>query len=230
LLVVLLLVLKVARIPLTAFAFLGGALAIGVGFGAQNVIKNLISGVIILFERKIRVGDIVSVGGMSGTVLSVDLRATTVRGFDGIDAIVPNSTLLENQISNWSGGNPNLRRAIAVGVAYGSDVRKAAQLIGDCARAHASVLPDPAPEVLFEDFGSDALMLRLLYWIWLGGPRGGPTVDSDLRYAIDDALRAAGISIAFPQRDVHLDLTGPLRVELAAGSNPNAPPGTSSAS
>jgi len=100
LLVVVLLVLRVARIPLTAFAFLGGALAIGVGFGAQNVIKNLISGVIILFERKIRVGDIISVGGMSGTVIDVDLRATTVRGFDGIDAIVPNSTLLENQISN----------------------------------------------------------------------------------------------------------------------------------
>jgi len=218
LLVVLLLVLKMARIPLTAFAFLGGALAIGIGFGAQNVIKNLISGVIILFERKIRVGDIVSIGGTAGTVLSVDFRATTVRGFDGIDAIVPNSALLENQISNWSGGNPTMRRTIAVGVAYGSDVRKAAQLVTDCARAHASVLTDPPPEVLFDDFGSDALMLRLLYWIRLGGPRGGPTVDSDLRYAIDDALRAAGIAIAFPQRDVHLDVTGPLRVELSGGS------------
>ena len=223
LLVVLLFVLKMARIPLTAFAFLGGALAIGIGFGAQNVIKNLISGVIILFERKIRVGDVVSIGGTPGTVLSVDLRATTVRGFDGIDAIVPNSTLLENQISNWSGGNPNVRRSIVVGVAYGSDVRKAAQLVTDCAVGHASVLPDPPPEVLFDDFGSDALSLRLLYWIRLGGPRGGPTVDSDLRYAIDDALHAAGIDIAFPQRDVHLDVTGPLRVELTRSSTNGVP-------
>ena len=104
-------------------------------------------------------------------------------------------------------------------------MRKAAQLIGDCARAHASVLPDPPPEVLFDDFASDALTLRLLYWIQLGGPRGGPTVDSDLRYAIDDALRAAGIGIAFPQRDVHLDIAGPLRVELAGVSGQTAPPG-----
>lgn len=218
LLVVLLLVLKMARIPLTAFAFLGGALAIGVGFGAQNVIKNLISGVIILFERKIRVGDIVSIGGMSGTVINVDLRATTVRGFDGIDAIVPNSTLLENQVSNWSGGNPNIRRAIALGVAYGSDVRKAAQLVTACARAHASVLSDPAPEVLFDNFASDDLQLRLLFWVALGGARGGPTVDSDLRYAIHDALQAAGIGMAFPQRDVHLDMAAPLRVELTRAS------------
>jgi potassium efflux system protein len=213
-LVVLMIVLKLARIPITAFAFLGGALAIGVGFGAQNVIKNLISGIIILLERKIRVGDIVSVGGVSGTVLTVDLRATTVRGFDGIDAIVPNSNLLENQVSNWSGGSPDMRRVILVGVAYGADVRRAASLIRDCASAHPEVLAEPAPEVLFEDFASDALTLRLLYWFRLGGPRSGSGVDSDLRFAINDALAAAGIAIAFPQRDVHLDMAGPLRVEL----------------
>jgi len=223
-LAVLLLVLKLARIPLTAFAFLGGALAIGVGFGAQNVIKNLISGVIILFERKIRVGDIVSIGGVAGTVLNVDLRATTVRGFDGIDAIVPNSNLLENQISNWSGGSPDIRRAIVVGVAYGSDMRKAAQVITDCAAVHASVLKQPAPEALFSDFGSDNLALTLLYWTRLGGARGGPSVDSDLRFAIADALKAAGIGIAFPQRDVHFDMAGPLRVELSGAAAPAPTP------
>jgi len=195
LLVVLLLVLKMARIPLTAFAFLGGALAIGIGFGAQNVIKNLISGVIILFERKIHVGDIVTVGGMTGTVLAVDFRATTVRGFDGIDAIVPNSTLLETQISNWSGGNPNVRRVIGVNVARGCDVRKASELLAGCALAHGSVLPDPPPAVLFDDFSKDSLVLRLQYWVRLDGPRSGPAVDSDLRYAINDALHAAGIGI-----------------------------------
>lgn len=222
LLVVLLVVLKLARIPLTAFAFLGGALAIGVGFGAQNVIKNLISGVIILFERKIHVGDIVSVGGMSGTVTTVDLRATTVRGFDGIDAIVPNSTLLENQISNWSGSSPDVRRTIAVGVAYGSDMRRAAQTILRCAQGNPDVLPQPAADVLFEDFGADALVLRLRYWTRLDGPRGGPGVDSDLRFAIHDALAEQGIAIAFPQRDVHLDVPGALRIELAGRMDADA--------
>jgi len=231
-LVVLMVVLKMARIPITAFAFLGGALAIGVGFGTQNIIKNIISGIIILFERKIRVGDIVSIGGMSGTVQTVDLRATTVRGFDGIDAIVPNSSLLENQISNWSGGSPDVRRSVVVGVAYGSDLRQAAQLIGDCATANPWVMKEPAPEVLFEDFGSDSLSLRLQYWTRLGGERGGPGVDSDLRFAIADALQTAGIGIAFPQRDVHLDVpAGALRVELSraappppAGAAPASPP------
>lgn len=214
LLIVLMIVLKLARIPITAFAFLGGALAIGVGFGAQNVIKNLISGIIILFERKIRVGDIVSVGGISGTVQTVDFRATTLRGFDGIDAIVPNSTLLENQVSNWNGSSPDVRRVILVGVAYGSDVRRATQLITDCAAAHPSVLPEPPPEVFFDDFAADALSLRLQYWFRLNGPRSGAGVDSDLRFAINDALAAAGISIAFPQRDVHLDVLGPIKVAI----------------
>lgn len=223
--VVVLIVLRLARIPLTAFAFLGGALAIGVGFGTQTIIKNLISGVIILLERKIHVGDTVTIGGMSGTVMTVDFRATTVRGFDGVDAIVPNSQLLENQISNWSGGGPSVRRVVEVGVAYGSDVRRAADLVTACARDHASVLENPAPEVLLSDFGADALTLRLLYWTRLGGSRGGPGVDSDLRFAIEQALREAGIGIAFPQRDVHLDLAGPVRVEVlppsgAAGAPP----------
>jgi potassium-dependent mechanosensitive channel len=221
-LVVLLVVLKLARIPITAFAFLGGALAIGVGFGAQNVIKNLISGIIILFERKIRVGDIVAIGGMAGTVVTVDLRATTVRGFDGIDAIVPNSILLENQISNWSGGSPEMRRTIAVGVAYGSDLRRAARIIADCAGAHPSVLQLPVPEVLFDDFGNDNLSFKLQYWMRLGGPHGGPAIDSDLRFAIAEGLEGAGIVIAFPQRDVHLDAAAPLRVQIVGGSPPGA--------
>ena len=222
-LVVLLLVLRMARIPLTAFAFLGGALAIGVGFGAQNVIKNLISGVIILFERKVRVGDTVTIGGVSGTVTAVDLRATTVRGFDGVETLVPNSNLLENQVSNWSSGSPLVRRSLSVGVAYGSDTQRTAGLVLDCARRHAAVLAEPAPEVLFDDFGADALMFRLQYWLRLDGPRTGPGIDSDLRFEIERALREADIGIAYPQRDVHLDTRTPLRVEVAL----QAPPGRS---
>ena len=214
LLAVLLVVLELAHIPLTAFAFLGGALAIGVGFGTQNIIKNLISGVIILFERKIRVGDIVTIDGVSGTVTSVDLRATTVRGFDGIEAIVPNSQLLENRVSNWSYGNPVVRRTLDTGLRYGDDARAGAAAVLECARADVAVLTDPSPEVLFADFGADAQLLRLQYWIRLGGPRAGPTVDSDLRHAISAAFAARGLVIAFPQRDVHLNVASPIDVRV----------------
>jgi small-conductance mechanosensitive channel len=106
---------------------------------------------------------------------------------------------------------------VVVGVSYGSNLRQAATLITACATAHEAVLKQPAPEVFFEDFGSDSLTLRLQYWTRLGGERAGPSVDSDLRFAISDALQAAGIGIAFPQRDVHLDVPGSLRVELATG-------------
>jgi len=95
--------------------------------------------------------------------------------------------------------------------------------LATCAREHRSVLPVPAPEVLLHDFGNDALVLRLLYWTRLGGERGGPTVDSDLRFAIEQALRQAGIPIAFPQRDVHLDLAGPVQVQVLDGAPPRAP-------
>lgn len=213
-LVVLVAVLKLARIPLTVFAFLGGALAIGVGFGTQNIIKNLISGVIILFERKIRVGDIVTIDSVSGTVAAVDLRATTVLGFDGVNAIVPNSLLLENRVSNWSIGSPTVRRALVVGLSYGQDTRRASQVLMDCLRANPDVLPLPAPEVLFDNFGDDAQVLRLQYWVRLGGLRAGPTVDSELRHAIAEAFSAEGLVIAFPQRDVHLDLQAPLDLRL----------------
>lgn len=213
-LMVLVAVLKVARIPLTVFAFLGGALAIGVGFGTQNIIKNLISGVIILLERKIRVGDIVTIDGVSGTVTAVDLRATTVRGFDGINAIVPNSLLLENRVNNWSIGSPTVRRSLLVGVGYGKDARRACDLLMGCARANPDLLVDPGPEVLFDDFGADAQTLRLQFWVRLGGPRAGPTVDSNLRHAIAEAFAAAGLGIPFPQRDVHVDLQAPVQVLL----------------
>lgn len=194
-LAVLMTALKMARIPITAFAFLGGALALGIGVGAQNVFKNLICGVILLFERKIRVGDIVSVGGMSGTVLSVDLRATTIRGFDGVDAIVPNSNLLENPISNWSGGNPDIRRTVDVTVATGCDVRKASQILLDCAAANSAVLADPPAAVLLVDFGGSKLTLRLQYWVRLDSGGVGPEVDSRVRFAILDALAPDNVEV-----------------------------------
>jgi small-conductance mechanosensitive channel len=217
-LVVLIAVLKVARVPLTAFAFLGGALAIGVGFGTQNIIKNLISGMIILFERKLRVGDIVTIGNLSGTVAAVDLRATTVRGFDGIDFIVPNSSLLENQVSNWTYLNSVMRREVSVGVAYGTDLQRGKQVLLACAASVPGILTEPTTEVLVARFGDDGIEVRLQFWIRLQTERSGPVIESDLRLAIDAGLRAAGISIPFPQRDVHLHMVPSAPGEAGTGS------------
>jgi len=211
-------VLNLARIPLTVFAFLGGALAIGVGFGTQTIIKNFISGIIILFERKIRVGDIIDLGGMTGQVTAVDLRATTVRGFDGVEALVPNSNFLEQQVVNWTYSNQQIRREIRVGVAYGTHVREAEAVLLGIAKTHPNVLPDPTPEVFFEDFADSALLLALVYWVELGPGRMARRIDSELRHEIYTGLAAAGVAISFPQRDLHLDTISPLKVEMVSPS------------
>ena len=207
-------VLNLARIPLTVFAFMGGALAIGVGFGTQTIIKNLISGIIILFERKIRVGDIVNIGETTGHVVAVDLRATTISAFDGVEALVPNSNFLENPVVNWTYSSPSIRREIRIGVAYGSDTRLAASILAQCAREHAHVLAEPVPEVFFEDYGDSALLFVLVYWVKLGLQVGPRRVDSDLRHAIGDRFVEAGIGVPFPQRDIRLEVSGPLPIQI----------------
>jgi small-conductance mechanosensitive channel len=143
-------------------------LAIGVGFGAQNIIKNVISGIIILLERKVRVGDIIEQGGMTGHVTAIDLRATTVRGFDGIEALVPNSSLLETQVINWTYSNHQIRRELKIGVAYGSDTRAAELVLQNAAISHPKVLEVPAPEVFFEDFADSSLLMVLIFGLSLG--------------------------------------------------------------
>jgi small-conductance mechanosensitive channel len=193
---VVLLALRLAHIPVTAFAFLGGALALGFGFGAQNVLKNFISGVIILFERKIRAGDVVSVGGVTGTVSAIDLRATTLRGADGIDTIVPNSTLLESQVNNWSLASAWVRRSIMLTLPLGIDPRHVMDMVVACARERDDVLQQPAPNALLEDIGGTAVSVKLQYWIRIDAPRAGAEVDSELRLAVIDRLAAAGIALA----------------------------------
>jgi len=212
--VLIVLVLNLARIPLTVFAFMGGALAIGVGFGTQTIIKNVISGIIILFERKIRVGDIIAIGGTTGHVTAVDLRASTVRSFDGVEALVPNSSFLENQVVNWTYSNSQIRREIRIGIAYGSPVHEAADIIAGCAEDHGHVLSDPPPAVFFEDFGDNALIMALVFWVELNASLPGRRIDSDLRFAIEKRLRTAGIDIPFPQRDIRLKVADALPVQV----------------
>ena len=209
--------LNLARIPLTVFAFMGGALAIGVGFGTQTLLRNFISGIIVLFERKVRVGDIVDVDGVQGVVTAVDVRSTTVRQFDGIETMVPNSLLLENKVTNWTGESPTMRRVVKVGVAYGSPTRQVADILSQAAGEHGLVLKDPSPFVIFEDFGDNALVFALYFWVDLA-KSNGMQVQSDLRFMLEKRFAEAGISIAFPQRDVHVDSSRPLQIEVVGGA------------
>lgn len=216
------LILNLARIPLSVFAFAGGALAIGIGFGAQTIIKNFISGLILIFERKIRVGDIVELGGVTGHVTAVDLRAATVLGFDGVEALIPNANFIENQVVNWTYSNRLVRRELKLGVAYGTDVRLTETLLLAAAAEHRHVATDPAPEVFFEDFGDSALAVALVYWVEMEDQMSARRVDSDLRHDIYGRLGRAGITIPFPQREVRVTISQPASVrtvnELALGA------------
>ena len=204
------LLLNLARIPLSVFAFLGGTLAIGVGFGAQTIIKNFISGLIVLFERKIRIGDVVELGGVAGYVTAVDLRATTVHGFNGVEALIPNANFVEHQVVNWTYSSRQVRRELTVDIAYGTDVRQAETLFLAATAEHESVLKDPAPEVFFDGFGDNALKVALVYWVDFDGPTGPRRVDSDLRHNIYGRLAESGIHIPFPQREVHVNFAHPV--------------------
>jgi small-conductance mechanosensitive channel len=217
-LALLLLTLNAARIPLTVFAFLGGALAIGVGFGTQTIIRNSISGMIVLAERRVRIGDTIEVDGVTGTVASVDVRATTVRGFDGVETIIPNSALLENKVTNWTFTDQKVRRAVKVGVAYGSNLRDVAELLEETVKRHGHVLDDPPPQVYLDDFGDNAVSFLVHFWVDLAQVANTMRVMSDLRFMIGKRLDEAGIVIAFPQRDVHLDAPRPIRVEVVRGA------------
>lgn len=218
----LLLTLNIVRIPITVFAFLGGALVIGVGFGTQTIIRNFVSGMIVLMERRVQIGDTIELDGVTGTVTSIDLRSTTVAGGDGLETIVPNSMLLEQKVTNWTLSSRSVRRSVSVGVAYGTPMRAAAELIEATAKRHGNVLADPAPFVLFEDFGESAQVLTLYFWVDAKASVPAMRVASDLRFMLEKQLAEAGIAIAFPQREIRVDPSRALRVEVAAVRSPPA--------
>lgn len=197
------------NIPLTAFAFVSGAVAIGVGFGAQNIINNFISGWILMSERPVRIGDFVELDGAHGIVETIGNRSTRIRRVDGVHLLVPNSALLEQTVINWTLLDRNVRTSVKVGVAYGSPVKLVTQLIHDAVDAHPEVLKDPAPIVVFDDFGDSALLFEALFWSDAGNERGLRAIRSDLRYRINELFAEHGIVIPFPQRDIHLYSTEP---------------------
>ena len=214
LLVVLMTALSLLRIPLTAFAFISGAVAIGVGFGAQNIINNFISGWILMLERPIRIGDFVEVDGAHGVIEKVGNRSTRIRRTDGVHILVPNSQLLEQKVVNWTLVDRDIRNTVRVGVAYGSPVRRVAELIRQAIDEHESCKTEPAPVVIFEDFGDNALIFDAYFWSEVFSEKELRLIRSELRFRIEELFNEAGIVIAFPQRDVHLDSARPIEVRL----------------
>ena len=182
--------------------WLVAALGVGLGFGLQEIFANFISGIIILFERPIRVGDIVTVGGISGTVARIRTRATTIVDFERKELVVPNKDFITNQVINWTLTDSVLRVTIKVGIAYGSDTKLAERLLYEAAGENAGVLKDPAPMVLFNGFGESALDFELR--VFCGNADCMLSMRHALNMAVERKLREAGIEIAFPQRDIHI--------------------------
>jgi potassium-dependent mechanosensitive channel len=211
-------VAKIVRYSVTFIGFVAGCntmglrldallaasavVAVGIGFGLQNIAQNFISGLILLIERPVRHGDFVKVGGTLGTVDDIGLRATHIITRDEVTIIVPNSALVTSEVINHSRPTTNLRMRVAVGVAYGTDTDRVKRVLLDVAGAEPRVLSDPPAEVRLEDFGESSFGFALLCWI--AHPREDLRIASALRFAIDAAFRREGIEIPFPRRDLRI--------------------------
>ncbi len=206
--------LNYVNIPLTIFTFLGGAIALGIGFGAQNLINNFLCGLILMGEQPIRIGDWVDVDGQTGIITNIGARASRLKLFSGIDMLIPNSKFLENNVINWTLTDKKIRLRVAVGAAYGSPTRDVAKLMMRAVTEHGMILKDPEPKVIFEDFGDNALQFAAFFWVDITPFSDARVVMSDVRHRIDKLFKEAGIAIAFPQRDIHLDTLSPLEVKL----------------
>jgi small-conductance mechanosensitive channel len=190
-------------ISLTNFAVIAGGLSVGIGFGMQTIISNFISGLILLFDRAIQAGDIIEVNGVWAKVMSVNIRNTEVQTFDNAKIFLPNSTLIANQVTNWTHRNDvSIRRDVLVGVAYGSDVQLVKKLLLEAATEHPAVMSSPAPWVIFNDFGASSLDFILRFWV--RHVDLGLSACSEIRESIDLKFRENGVEIPFPQMDMHV--------------------------
>jgi small-conductance mechanosensitive channel len=197
----LMLALAAAGFPLDRLAFMAGAFGLGLGFGLQNLIANFVSGLILLIERPIQVGDTIEFGTRTGRVTRIGIRSSVVRTWDGAEVNVPNGALVSNEVVNWTMSDARRRLSIPVGVSYGTDPAKIPDILLPAATEHEGILEDPAPEVLFNGFGESSLDFELRCWTqspdWL-------TFKSEITFAVYERLKAAEVEIPFPQRDLHL--------------------------
>jgi len=194
--------LQLLHLNLGGLVLGASALLIGIGIGLQQIFYDLFSGLIMLFERKVQVGDFVDMDGMYGRVDRIDMRTSMLRTLDNISVVVPNSKLISENVINWSSNRGLARFSIPVGVAYGSDVNKVRDTLIECAERHDKILKKPAASVLFRNFGDSSLNFELMFWS--RHFKEIEIIKSDMHFAIDKAFKDNKITIAFPQLDVHL--------------------------
>jgi small-conductance mechanosensitive channel len=207
--------LHTVNIPLTILTLLGGAMAIALGFGSQNLINNFISGFIIMFERPIKIDDVIEVDNIIGRVEHIGTRCTQIRTQANLNILVPNSTFLESNIVNWTLSDDIVRCDVTVGVAYGSSTRDTVKALERALGEHEKIIKKREPIITFKDFGDNALIFKIYFWIRIGNKRMQKTItESNVRFLIERHLREAGIVVAFPQRDVHLDASKPLEMRI----------------
>jgi potassium efflux system protein len=194
--------------------WLVAALSVGLGFGLQEIVANFVCGLIVLFERPFSPGHTVTIGDTTGEVSSIRIRATTVRDWDRKELIVPNKEFIVGRLINWSLSDNYVRIRIPVGIAYGSDTKLAEELLIQAAGKNPRVLSEPAPQAVFKGFGDNSLNFELR--VYINGINDYIPALHELNGAIDSAFKEAGLTIAFPQQDVHLDATGPLEVRVVS--------------
>ncbi len=213
-----LMALRAVHFPLTAFTVLGGAAAIGIGFGSQNVMNNFISGLILMLERPVRARDVVEVDGNHGVIEQIGARSTQIRSTDGRHIVVPNSFFLESNVVNWTLSDELIRGKVSVGVVYGSPTRLVEKLIRQVVDEEPKALKKPEPIVLFSEFGDNSLNFDVFFWVKARSPMDFMKVQSIIRFRIDDLFREHDLVIAFPQRDVHLDSLSPIEVRMVGAA------------
>jgi small-conductance mechanosensitive channel len=202
-----LLAISAAGVDLNKFSLLAGAFGVGIGFGLQNVVNNFVSGLILLYERPVQLGDMVEVGGITGEVRRIGIRSSAIRTAQGAEVIVPNSNLISDRVVNWTFSDRRRRMEIKVGVVYGTEPERVLALLTQVAQAHPDVLRDPAPQALMLSFGDNSLDFELRAWTALFDSY--VVTQSELTVAITHALAEAGIEVPYPQRDVHLRSASP---------------------
>ncbi|TWI75650.1 small-conductance mechanosensitive channel [Desulfobotulus alkaliphilus] len=193
--------LNVFGLNTTALTVAFGALGVGLGFGLQAIFNNFVSGIILLFERPIQVGDVIEIDGIWAKVTRINVRSTVVQTFDNASLIIPNADFISARLTNWSFNDLRIRKNIDVGVSYGSDVKKVEKILLEIAGNTKHVLVHPQPDVHFLDFGDSALIFRLRFWSTIDNFRA---VETQIRFKITDDFRKEGIEIPFPQRDLHI--------------------------
>jgi small-conductance mechanosensitive channel len=193
---------------LNTLAIVGGTLGIGVGFGLQQIVGNWVAGLVLMIEQPVRIGDVISVKSLAGTIVKIGGRSTWVRTYDDEVVIIPNSDLTTHQVVNWTANDLKVRVTIPVGVGYQSDPEQVRALLLQIMEQNAEVLKTPAPEVIFKGLGESSLDFLLRFWAEVSPDKDHYALKSDLYFAILKTFRVQGIEIPFPQRDVHLRTTG----------------------